>query len=79
MKAKLEAVMSDLKNSSTEVDRLYTLGVVNGFTEQSFPSKQCKLLDVQVLYPLHVLQKTVPMISGMNMIWKKHTRRQSSR
>jgi sulfite exporter TauE/SafE len=45
MKEKMEKVMADLKDHSSEIDKIYTLGVVDGFSEECFPCKQFQLMS----------------------------------
>ena len=39
MKEKLEKVMNDLKDHASAIDKTYTMGVVDGFSEECFPCK----------------------------------------
>ena len=45
MKDKVKEVMTDLKDHSASIDGIYTMGVVNGFSEQSFYGKEFQQPD----------------------------------
>ena len=45
MKDKVQEVMTNLKDHSTSIDGIYTMGVVNGFSDQSFCSKEFQQPD----------------------------------
>ena len=50
MKQKLESVMADLKSHSSEIDKIYTKGVVDGFCQECFPCKQFELMSILSLF-----------------------------